>query len=40
VLHWAHHVKVNLDNILLNYMNRLSQRPALARARKREADAT
>jgi glutathione S-transferase len=40
VLHWAHHVKVNLDDILLNYMNRLSERPALARARKREAEAT
>lgn len=40
VLHWAHHVKVNLDDILLNYMNRLSERPALARARKREADAS
>ena len=36
VLHWAHHVKVPLDDILLNYMNKLSERPALARARKRE----
>jgi glutathione S-transferase len=40
VLHWAHHVKVNLDDTLLSYMNHLSERPALARARKREADAT
>ena len=40
VLHWAHHVNVNLDETLLNYMNRLSERPALARARKREAEAT
>ena len=40
VLHWAHHVKITLDDTLLNYMNRLSERPALARARKREADAT
>lgn len=39
VLHWAHHVKVNLDDTLLSYMNRLSERPALARARAREADA-
>jgi glutathione S-transferase len=37
VLHWAHHVKVNLDETLLNYMNKHSERPALARARKREA---
>jgi len=36
VLQWAHHVKVPLDDILLNYMNKLSERPALARARKRE----
>lgn len=40
VLHWAHHVKVNLDDTLLNYMNKLSERPALARARKREAEAS
>jgi glutathione S-transferase len=40
VLHWAHHVKVTLDDTLLSYMNRVSERPALARARKREADAT
>lgn len=40
VLHWAHQQKVPLDNTLLNYMNTLSERPALARARKREADAT
>jgi len=40
VLHWAHHVKVNLDETLLNYMNKHSERPALARAKKREADAT
>ena len=39
VLHWAHHVKIALDDTLLNYMNRLSERPALARARKREAAA-
>lgn len=39
VLHWAHHVKVNLDETLLNYMNKLSERPALASARKREAEA-
>jgi len=39
VLHWAHHVKVPLDETLLNYMNKLSERPALARARKREAEA-
>jgi glutathione S-transferase len=39
VLHWAHHVKVNLDEALLNYMNKHSERPALARARKCEADA-
>ena len=39
VLHWAHHVKVNLDETLLNYMSRLSERPALASARKREAEA-
>ncbi|CEN55707.1 glutathione S-transferase family protein [Candidatus Methylopumilus turicensis] len=40
VLHWAHHVKVTLDDTLLSYMNRVSERPALTRARKREADAT
>lgn len=40
VLHWAHHVKITLDDTLLNYMNRLSERPALIKARKREADAT
>lgn len=40
VLHWAHHVKVTLDDTLLSYMNRVSERPALALARKREADAT
>jgi glutathione S-transferase len=40
VLIWAHHVKVALDETLLNYMHKLSERPALARARKREADAT
>lgn len=39
VLHWAHHVKVPLDDTLLNYMNKLSERPALASARKREAEA-
>jgi glutathione S-transferase len=39
VLHWAHHVKVNLDDTLLNYMNKLSERPALASARAREAEA-
>ena len=39
VLHWAHHSKFVLDDVLLNYMNRLSERPALARARKREAEA-
>ena len=39
VLHWAHQQKVSLDKTLLNYMNTLSERPALARARKREADA-
>lgn len=39
VLHWAHHVKVPLNEILLSYMNRLSERPALAKARKREAEA-
>jgi len=40
VLHWAHHQKVPLDDTLLSYMNKLSERPALTRARKREADAT
>jgi glutathione S-transferase len=40
VLIWAHHVKVALDETLLNYMHKLSERPALARAREREADAT
>ena len=40
VLHWAHHQKVQLDDTLLNYMNKHSDRPALARARKREAEAT
>ena len=40
VLHWAHHVKITLDDTLLSYMNRLSERPALARARAREAAAT
>jgi glutathione S-transferase len=40
VLHWAHHVKVALDDTLLNYMNRLSERPALAHAREREAAVT
>ena len=39
IVHWAHHVKVPLDETLLNYMNKLSERPALARARKREAAA-
>jgi glutathione S-transferase len=39
VLHRAHHVKVNLDETLLNYMNKHSERPTLSRARKREADA-
>jgi len=39
VLHWAHHVKVALDETLQSYMHRISERPALARARKREADA-
>lgn len=36
VLHWANHVNIPLDNTLLNYMNKLSERPALAQARKRE----
>jgi len=40
VLHWAQHQKVPLDDTLLHYMNKLSERPALTRARKREADAT
>lgn len=40
VLHWTHHVKVALDETLLNYMHTLSERPALARARKREAEAS
>ena len=40
VLHWAHHQKVQLDDTLLNYMNQHSDRPALARARKREAETT
>jgi glutathione S-transferase len=40
VLHWAHHQEVPLDKTLLNYMHTLSERPALARARKREAEAT
>ena len=40
VLHWAHHLKISLDATLLNYMNRLSERPALAKARKREAEGT
>lgn len=40
VLHWANHQKVQLDDTLLNYMNKHSDRPALARARKREAEAT
>lgn len=39
VLHWAHHVKVPLNETLLSYMNSLSERPALAKARKREAEA-
>ena len=37
VLHWAHHVKIKLDDTLLAYMNRLSERPALALARQRES---
>ena len=39
LLHWAHHVKVPLNETLLSYMNSLSERPALAKARKREAEA-
>jgi glutathione S-transferase len=38
VLSWAHHVKVPLNDTLLNYMNTLSERPALARAKQREAE--
>ncbi len=40
VLHWAHQQKVPFDDALLNYMNKHSERHALTRARKREADAT
>jgi len=36
VLHWAHHSGFALDEVLTNYMNRLSERPALTQARKRE----
>ena len=39
ILQWAHHAGFTLDDILLGYMNRLSERPALIKARKREAEA-
>jgi len=39
ILQWAHHAGFALDDILLAYMNRLSERPALTKARKREAEA-
>ncbi len=39
ILQWAHHTGFALDDILLGYMNRLSERPALIKARKREAEA-
>ena len=39
VLQWAHHAGFDLDDTLISYMNRLSERPALIKARKREADA-
>jgi len=38
-LQWAHHAGFALDDILLAYMNRLSDGPALTKARKREAEA-
>ena len=39
ILQWAHHAGFALDDILLAYMNRLSERSALTKARKREAEA-
>ena len=39
ILQWAHHAGFALDAILLGYMNRLSERPALTKARKLEAEA-
>jgi glutathione S-transferase len=39
ILQWAHHAGFALDDILVAYMNRLSERPALTKARKREAKA-
>jgi len=39
ILQWAHHVGFALDDTLMKYMNRLSERPALIKARKREAEA-
>ena len=39
ILQWAHHAGFALDDILLAYMNHLSERPALTKARKREAEA-
>jgi glutathione S-transferase len=39
ILQWAHHAGFALDDILLGYMNRLSERPALTKARRREAGA-
>ena len=39
ILQWAHHAGFALDDILLAYMNRLSERPTLTKARKREAEA-
>ncbi len=39
ILQWAHHAGFALDDTLMKYMNRLSERPALIKARKREAEA-
>ena len=39
ILQWAHHAGFALDDSLLAYVNRLSERAALTKARKREAEA-
>ncbi len=39
ILQWTHHAGFALDDTLMKYMNRISERPALIKARKREAEA-
>ncbi len=38
ILHWANHIGIEIDESLLEYMERLSKRPALTKARRIEMD--